>query len=198
MQQKREPRIALIGLPGTGKSTLSAGLAKHFDLAEFCMGDILRNPEQYPGVSEIIGNYDVHNGGLLTNSGVCDIIGPLLKNADGWVVDGVPRKVGQLIFMEQDYPPDAYVILECPYTVIWDRITKRSTGSADGGRKDDALPAFLNRLWQFDQHTRPVISALRASPIIKSITITQDETTTMQSVLDTAIAYVDRIRALDV
>lgn len=189
MTTRKLPRICLIGLPGTGKSSLSEGLSAHFGIKTFSVGEILRNPERYPGIEDIIGSYNVHSGILLSNQGVCDIVEPLLTGEPGWVVDGVPRKVGQLTFMEQKFPPDLYIILECPYTVIWDRIVNRSRD--ENARKDDALPTFLTRMWQYDLHTRPVVSALRASPVIRSHTIVQSETTTIEETLAQVIQYAE-------
>lgn len=159
-------RICIIGPAGSGKSTIAKMLADTLAMVVIDTGEILRNPDDYVGVREIIGDYDVHSGDLLDseklNLVVRQVIDVYDRSGDKWILVGTPRQIPQLDMLEEFVKPDGYLIFDGPRELLLDRIAGRS---ADDGsvRKDDAYAIACKRLDVYDALSRPVADRLISS-----------------------------------
>lgn len=152
-------KIALIGPQGSGKTTLGTYLSQTYNLPLVVMGDILRNPDKYPGVRDAMGDFDPYDGTLLDDDRACKIAQIALGGLpDGWILDGLPRKIKQYDIMMASFPPTFFVILDIPRALSIERIQKRSQTNP---RKDDTIDILLKRLDLFDKETQPVIEKIK-------------------------------------
>lgn len=181
-------KLALIGPQGSGKSTLGKNLSKKYNLPLITMGDILRNPESYPGVKEIMGDFDPHDGSLIDDDKACAIAKIALSSCpDGWILDGLPRKMKQYEIMLRDFKPSMFIILEAPRTVCIERVMKRSLVSP---RKDDGT--IEDRLELYDKETQPVVDAILENTTVGYTHRQQSRDTTDMEVFDAVSATLDR------
>jgi adenylate kinase len=119
-------KISLIGPPGSGKSTLAQYLSEVYSVAIISAGYIIRNVKIYPWVRDIIGDYDVYSGELLSDDKLIRIMTLALQSRQrGWILDGIPRQVGQCQAMMESFKPDMIIILKAPLDLIIERLSGR-------------------------------------------------------------------------
>ncbi len=162
--------IFVLGGPGSGKGTQCARLSAEFDLAQVCVGDLLRR-EALSGsavgkeVAETIGRGDIVPGevtiGLLRNA--------LLERASfgGVLVDGFPRAMDQALLFESAVTECEFVLFfKCGIEEMVSRLLKRGTTS---GRADDNATVVQKRLQTYMEKTMPVVEYYRKKGLLREV-----------------------------
>ena len=106
-------KVAIIGTPGSGKTTLAAALSAEFGLEVMTAGDIARQFD--PGA---IARGDMGDPGLIKNG-----VEAFIQERDGWVLDGYPRASDQQVSLTSS---DVEVILlTCRHDLARERLLRR-------------------------------------------------------------------------
>lgn len=125
--------IIMLGAPASGKGSVSAILAKEFNILSISSGDIFR---EYISEGGEIGNKlneYMTKGELVPDELVLEMIGDRLNQddvKDGVILDGFPRTVPQSealndMLSKQNRGIDLVVNLETPEDEILERVTNR-------------------------------------------------------------------------
>ncbi|XP_060848163.1 uncharacterized protein LOC132927686 [Rhopalosiphum padi] len=144
------PRVIfVVGGPGSNKSSLCQKVLRaNAGWGHVSVGPLMRSlaSSQEPLQETISSGY------ILEESIVHEILDKeLLKynNAEGIVIDGYPRNIGQLNYFEKKYAQrPKLILLDC---------SKLQLGR---GRLDDSVSAFRRRLQSFREQTLPMLKAL--------------------------------------
>jgi len=126
-------RIVLMGPPGGGKGTQARRLEETHGWVQLSTGDILRRAitEGTPLGQRVKATMDA--GKLVSDEEIMGVISERLDQPDcanGFVLDGIPRTVGQAEALEallasKGTPLDAVVELKVPDELLLERITGR-------------------------------------------------------------------------
>ena len=194
-------RLILVGPPGAGKGTQAVFLAAHYSIPHISTGDIFRaNIKGETELGKLAKSY-MDAGNLVpdsvTNEMLKDRIGHA-DAADGFLLDGYPRNVGQAEFLdevleEKAISLDAVLELQISNEEIIKRLSGRRTcrdcgapshvifekpevdGVCDkcGGelyqREDDKEEVVANRLNVYAEQTEPIISYYQKEGLLKVI-----------------------------
>ena len=137
LYEQKQMRIVMLGGPGSGKSTYTEYLVRHFQINHIYPGGMLRkevenNTEIGKRVKDIISK-----GQFVPNQIVLDLIQTeVTKSPNGYVLDGFPR------YMEQE---------------VMNRLLAR-------GRVDDTREIINNRINLYKKETGPVVEYFRDKP----------------------------------
>lgn len=101
-------KIAITGIPGSGKTTLAGALAVEFGLPVVSSGDIARRLDP-----EALARGEMANMRVLAQA-LMQTLDPL----DGWILDGWPRTVAQYQLLD---PEARLILLTCRADVAIDR-----------------------------------------------------------------------------
>lgn len=97
-------RIILLGEPGSGKGTCSAGLVKKYGIPQISTGDMLRAAVKAETPLGRQAQEFMKKGALVPDSVVIGLIQDRLQKADaakGFILDGFPRTVAQARSLEE-------------------------------------------------------------------------------------------------
>ena len=160
-EQLGRMRIIMLGGPGSGKSTYTEYLIKHFDITHIYPGGMLRKEvEKDSEIGRQVKNI-ISKGEFVPNSIVLDLIKDRLAQPDaqrGYVLDGWPRYMKQVRDMEQSgIEYDHAVFLDVSKEEIMRRLLAR-------GRADDTVDIINNRIALYKKETGPVIEYLKSKP----------------------------------
>ena len=149
-------RIVMLGGPGSGKSTYTEYLIRHFRINHIYPGGMLRkevenNTEIGQRVKDIISK-----GQFVPNQIVLDLIKDKVnKSPNGYVLDGWPRYMQQVRDMEQSgIGYDFAVFLDVSREEVLKRLLAR-------GRADDTEEIINNRIDLYKRETGPVVEYFR-------------------------------------
>ena len=152
-------RIIMLGGPGSGKSTYTEYLIKHFNITHIYPGGMLRkevekNSEIGKQVKAIIDR-----GEFVPNQIVLDLITKKVEQSpQGYVLDGWPRYMQQVEDMEKaEIGYDYAVFLDVSREEVMRRLLAR-------GRADDTEEIIGNRIELYKKETGPVIEYMRNRP----------------------------------
>ncbi|XP_015373047.1 PREDICTED: adenylate kinase isoenzyme 5 [Diuraphis noxia] len=141
--------ICVVGGPGSNKSSLCQKVLRaNAGWGHVSVGPLMRSlASSLDSLQETISC-----GHIVEESIVHEILDKELlkyKNADGIVIDGYPRNIGQLNYFEKKYAQrPKLILLDC---------SKLQLGR---GRLDDSVSAFRRRLQSFREQTLPMLKAL--------------------------------------
>ncbi|KAM4695811.1 adenylate kinase isoenzyme 1 isoform 1-T1 [Rhinophrynus dorsalis] len=177
--RERPKIIFIIGGPGSGKGTQSAKMASHFGFICVSVGEILRKQLIHHASSdrkwELIAQI-ISKGELAPPETTIEELKQQFINhqdANGFVVDGFPRDIGQAFtFEEQIGSPDLVIFLACSSQRLRQRLERRS---AQQGRPDDNAHAIDRRLDTFKQNLPLIVKYYQDKGLIARFDADREE-----------------------
>ena len=190
-------KLILLGAPGVGKGTQADILTRELNIPAISTGNMLRAAMKHQTpLGEKVREY-MDTGKLVSDEIVIELLNNRIQDPDcanGFILDGVPRTIGQAEALEQaGIRFDAAVALENDDEVIIERIggrrvcevcaasyhLKHSPAKVDGvcdkcggklvQRKDDAPETVKNRLEVYHTTTEPLKGFYEARGILRTV-----------------------------
>ena len=152
-------RIIMLGGPGSGKSTYTEYLIKHFNITHIYPGGMLRKEvEKGSEIGKQVKSI-IDRGEFVPNQIVLDLITKKVEQSpQGYVLDGWPRYMQQVEDMEKaEIGYDYAVFLDVSREEVLRRLLAR-------GRADDTEEIINNRIELYKKETGPVIEYMRGRP----------------------------------
>ena len=152
-------RIVMLGGPGSGKSTYTEYLIKHFNITHIYPGGMLRKEvEKGSEIGQQVKSI-IDRGEFVPNQIVLDlIIKKVEQSPQGYVLDGWPRYMQQVEDMEKaEIGYDYAVFLDVSREEVMRRLLAR-------GRADDTEEIIGNRIELYKKETGPVVEYMRNRP----------------------------------
>ena len=158
-EQLGRTRIIILGGPGSGKTTYTEFLIKHFDITHIYPGGMLRKEIEKGSEIGKIAKSIVDRGEFVPNQIVLELIkNKVAQSPKGYVLDGWPRYMQQVEDMEKnEIGYDYAVFLDVSTEEVMRRLLAR-------GRADDTEEIIGNRIELYKKETGPVIEYLRNKP----------------------------------
>jgi len=158
-EQLGRTRIIILGGPGSGKTTYTEYLIKHFDITHIYPGGMLRKEIEKGSEIGKIAKSIVDRGEFVPNEIVLELIKKKVEQSPkGYVLDGWPRYMQQVEDMEKnEIGYDYAVFLDVSTEEVMRRLLAR-------GRADDTEEIIGNRIELYKKETGPVIEYLRKKP----------------------------------
>lgn len=161
LNEAKQTRVIIMGGPGSGKSTYSEYIIRHFGIKHIYPGGLLRKEIDKGGPEgQKIKNL-LDQGKFAPNEMVLKLVKKALQEKDaskGYVLDGYPRYMQQVRDMEQNgIAYDVVVFLDVSNEEVIRRLTKR-------GRKDDKPDIINDRIQLYKKETGPAIEHFRKRP----------------------------------
>ena len=152
-------RIVMLGGPGSGKSTYTEYLIKHFNITHIYPGVMLRKEVEKGTEIGNISKSIIDRGEFVPNQIVLDLIKKKVEQSpQGYVLDGWPRYMQQVEDMEKnEIGYDYAVFLDVSRDEVLRRLLAR-------GRADDTEEIINNRIELYKKETGPVIEYMRGRP----------------------------------
>lgn len=154
--------LVLLGLSGSGKTTVGRLLSKELGVPLLSSGDVARELARNDPTTRLA----LEKGALAPEQTMRARIQQLVEAADaehgGWVLDGFPRSVEQLVCLMQwtaALPDFAY--LDVPLWTCLERLVGRK-------REHDTPEAIARRFAQWDQDTHQVVSLLDEGGVLQT------------------------------
>jgi len=184
-------RIIIFGKPGSGKGTQAKELSRILNIFHIDVGSIIREEIKNETEFGIMAKEYCNQGKLVPDLETSKMITIFfLKNfnklRNGFVIEGFPRTLFQLGFLEQTLEQNnlkinTAVFLNISDEIIFRRIKKRFQSEA---RKDDGNEkAIKERIRIFNSETWKCIEFYEKKGILKRI----DGSKTIQEVLETIL-----------
>jgi len=201
MVYEERMRIILFGPPGVGKGTQANLLAEKFHIPQISTGDILREAVHKRTPLGLKAKSYMDQGALVPDQVIIEIIRETLaseKCADGFILDGFPRTVGQAealdaILRDLHIKLDVVIDLAADENEIVRRLSNRLTCRQCGAvynlatntlpqdnkcpkcggelyqRDDDKPEVVRNRLRVYHETTAPVRTYYAQQGILRSV-----------------------------
>jgi adenylate kinase len=189
-------RLLLFGRQGAGKGTQSAVLSKHYGAPHISTGDMLREAVAEGTEFGRKAQTYLDSGALLPDEVMLGVISDRLGHddvlANGFLLDGYPRTVGQAEALLDIATVDLAINIEVPRDVVLERLSSRRvcsncgtiystseppaspwTCDVCGGevvqRADDTPEAIDRRLEVYERDTVPAIDVFAARDLLVTI-----------------------------
>jgi adenylate kinase len=161
-------RLILLGPPGAGKGTQAQRLVEKYGIVQLSTGDMLRAAIKAETPIGLQAKEIMARGNLVPDEMVVGIVSDRLDEPDaanGFVLDGFPRTVGQAealdsLLAEKDMALDGVVQLKVDEGALLKRIEGRLAemqARGDAIRPDDNPEAFKIRLDAYREQTAPLV-----------------------------------------
>jgi len=167
-------RLLIVGPQGSGKGTQGVRIAEAFGVPVVSTGDVFRanvaeGTELGVQVKEIIDA-----GRLVPDELTSAVVRDRLSKADaadGFLLDGYPRNLGQVMHLDEflggrDESLDAVIALVVPREESIERLRKRA---AEQGRADDTEEVIANRLAIYESETAPILGVYGTRGLVDEI-----------------------------
>ncbi len=167
-------RLLIVGPQGSGKGTQGIRIAETFGVPAVSTGDVFRGAvaagtdlgQQVKAIIEA--------GDLVPDELTSAVVRDRLSQqdaADGFLLDGYPRNVAQVMHLDEflegrDEQLDAVIELVVPRDESIARISLRA---AEQGRSDDTEEVIANRLAIYERETAPILEIYRTRDIVDRI-----------------------------
>jgi adenylate kinase len=202
-------KYVIMGVPGSGKSTQSAMLAREFDLVRITVGAIFRwHVKNHTKIGAQVRRV-MAAGELVGDDLVEKLVRERLDQHDwnyGFIIDGFPRNRRQTEFFLESYDIDAVIYLDLPDSEVRRRVLSRRLcagcgmdynlienrpkreGACDmcGGelvtREDDTAEALATRLREYHGKTDPVLELFRRKEYVYVIDASRDPETVQREI----------------
>ncbi len=198
-------RLLLLGAPGAGKGTQSSRLAEAFDLEHITTGDALRANKEMETEYGTPAEY-MDAGELVPDGLVNEIVKAAINDADGFVLDGYPRNLSQVEYLDEITDLDAIVFLDVGEDELLRRLTGRRVDPETGDvyhtefnmpddeaiverleqRDDDTEAVATERLEVYRENTEPVVEHYRESDALIEVDGEADPETVFDRLVDAA------------
>jgi len=140
-------RIVLLGPPGGGKGTQAKRLEEKHGWPQLSTGDILRKAIKEGTPLGLRVKATIDAGKLVSDEEIMGVIAERMDKPDctnGFVLDGVPRTLGQAEALEallagKGTPLDAVIELRVPDDLLLERLTGRSSCAKCGANYHDSF-----------------------------------------------------------
>ena len=152
-------RIVMLGGPGSGKSTYTEYLIKHFNITHIYPGGMLRKEvEKGSEIGQKVKDI-ISTGQFVPNEIVLKLIKDKVdQSPSGYVLDGWPRYMTQVRDMEEaNIGYDKVIFLDVSREEILKRLLAR-------GRADDTEEIINNRIDLYNRETGPAVEYFRGKP----------------------------------
>ena len=158
-EQLGRMRVVMLGGPGSGKSTYTEYLIKHFEISHVYPGDMLRKEvEKNSEIGKEIKDL-MAKGKFAPNEIVLELIKKKVEQSPkGYVLDGWPRYMQQVEDMQKaEIGYDYAVFLNVSKEEVMRRLLAR-------GRADDTEEIINDRIALYKKETGPVVVFFRIQP----------------------------------
>ena len=167
-------RLLIVGPQGSGKGTQGVRIAEAFGVPAVSTGDVFRGA--VAGGTELGQQVKaiIEAGDLVPDELTSAVVRDRLSQqdaADGFLLDGYPRNVAQVMHLDEflegrDEELDAVIELVVPRDESISRIALRA---AEQGRSDDTEEVIANRLAIYERETAPILDVYRTRGIVDRI-----------------------------
>ncbi|MDT0209845.1 adenylate kinase [Curtobacterium sp. BRD11] len=157
-------RLIIVGPPGAGKGTQAGRIAEGFGVPAISTGDIFRKNVSEGTPLGVQAKAIMDAGNYVPDELTNELVKSRLAEPDaeqGFLLDGYPRTVGQVEFLdallaEQGAGIDAVVQLVADQDALVARLLKRAE---DQGRSDDNEETIRRRQEVYTEQTAPIVAA---------------------------------------
>jgi adenylate kinase len=167
-------RLLLMGPPGSGKGTQAAIVAARLGISAISTGDIFRANVAGGTPLGVEAKKYMSQGEYVPDSVTNAMVRSRLSRPDaatGFILDGYPRTVSQVEFLEQVLAGQG-TKLDSVITLVVDveEVVKRLLRRADAeGRSDDTEDVIRHRLKLFAEQTAPLAEVYEARGLLTRI-----------------------------
>jgi adenylate kinase len=166
--------LILFGPPGAGKGTQAVKIADKNKWVHVSTGDILRAEISQSTPLGLKVKAVMEAGHLVSDELLIEIMESVFVKhaaASGFVLDGFPRTLNQAQELDRmlhklGHPVSLVLSLEVDEEELVKRLLKRAI---EQGRKDDTDEVIKNRLLQYHEHTKPLISYYKKKQLLKEV-----------------------------
>jgi adenylate kinase len=157
-------RLIIVGPPGAGKGTQAGRIAESFGIPAISTGDIFRKNVADETPLGVQAKAIMDRGDYVPDELTNELVKDRLAQPDaeaGFLLDGYPRTVGQVAFLdgvlaEQGLAIDAVVQLVADQDELVGRLLNRA---AEQGRSDDNEETIRRRQEVYVEQTAPIVNA---------------------------------------
>jgi adenylate kinase len=196
-----ELNLILLGPPGSGKGTQGERLQEDFHLPYYATGDILRAAVQDGTELGVTAKRFMDDGGLVPDEVIIGVIAARIEgpdSADGFILDGFPRTIGQAEALAEEMANlgrslTAVVLIETDDDEVQRRLGGRRTCAKNGHifhvdfdppknedvcdvcgarlvvRDDDKPEVIAKRLETYHAQTEPLVDFYEEKGLLKRV-----------------------------
>jgi len=196
-----ELNLILLGPPGSGKGTQGERLQEDFHLPYYATGDILRAAVQDGTELGVTAKRFMDDGGLVPDEVIIGVIAARIEgpdSADGFILDGFPRTIGQAEALAEEMAKlgrslTAVVLIETDDDEVQRRLGGRRTCAKKGHifhvdfdppknedvcdvcgarlvvRDDDKPAVIAKRLETYHAQTEPLVDFYEEKGLLKRV-----------------------------
>lgn len=161
-------QLALMGPPGSGKTTVGEAISEKFGVPYISSGQIARQMAEADPTTAL----SLKAGSMAPEDSMRALIKKKLDRAitdsGGFVVEGFPRTLAQHIALRMWGAMPVYLWLDLGEAACLDRLLQRA-------REDDTPDAIARRLQTYNTETLPILRLLQESDQVSIIDAEREE-----------------------